>query len=489
ELRPDDYQRVQQYLNEAQIQLQTLRLGDAIATARRAEALVRQASGDALRTWAQQSIKQAEAAIGDATAADADINAPQLLKEARDEAEQASKLFASAEPLYATKRFAEATAKYLEAKNLAVESADQARRGKFRLIDEAEAAVVEARAYGAWRASLEELTNAIMVLNDAKEAMAGGRYQISHQLARKAIAQASKLTASSKDMAFRERLGILDSLITEATRAGGRYFRAQELAALQRDIARLREQHAPRVYDTNARHVAEMETRLQDMLKGMPDIVSAWVGSQSDRIAALEKEGVPPTFSPRISEARKFLRFAELDYKRGKYRTAYTNLLVGRRLVDALQSDHDQEAYCRSARDVLDEFKDAMDEFKQYLSLDPKTLVGLTRGNQGDRQFVAIAGHAKPPDFRQRVEAIITKVQAIKVPAVTKTLHSDLTDMLNTARTAAIYYERLMVLSEFDQATRYDIIKKAYDLMEMVRNRKADLEKALLPRTVEAEKI
>jgi len=481
ELRPDDYQRVQQYLIEAKSQLETTRLKDAILTAQRAENLIREASQESARTWATQTLKQADTALAIAKQSGADIHAAQLLREAGEDASQAGKAFASAEDLIGQKKFDDATKKFVEAKNLAVQSAEGAQRAKFRLIDDADAAVVEARSYGAWRHQLPAMTEAILVLNQAKEEMAAGRYDQSHKMAKRAAEEAAKITNASKGETFRTRLGVVDSLVNEATRTGGRYYEPTLLASLAREIDKMREQYNPEAFDSSDKKVIEIETRLQGILETMPNVVAEWIRHQNERLATVEKSEIPPNFAPRISDAKKFLNYAELDFKHGKYRNSYANMVSARRLVDELEKNQAEAEYSRSVREVLDELKQAMTEFDHYLSLDPKTLLGLIHGPQGDSQFVAIAGKAKPADFRQRIDGLIVKLQAIKAPAGMARIHQETTEMLHSARAAAINYERLSVLGEFDEPTKREIIQRAYDLIQTVRNRRVELEKELLP--------
>lgn len=489
ELRPEDYQRAQGYINEARLQLTTKRLIDSIHTAQRAAEVSRQGAQDASRIWATQAIKEGNDSLGDAQQAGADIYAAELLRRASEDEVQANKMFESADALLGQKKFDEATQKFLEAKTLAVQAAEGAHRAKFRNIDEAEAAVVEARSYGGWREQLGLLTDAVISVDQAKEAMAAGQFLKSQQLAKKAADQANKVTGLSKNGTFAKRLEVVDGLLNEATRSGGRYYEAKLLTTLVHEVDKVREQYNPQQFDSNAKQVAEIESKLQGILDAMPGVVSDWIRRQNERIAAVEKSDVPPTFAAKISDARKFFRFAELDFKQGKYRSSYENMLVGRRILDELETDRAETEYRRAGREVFDSLQQAMQDFDQFLSLNPKMLTALARGSDGDRQFVAIAGKASPADFRARLDSLLVKVQGLQPPSTMNEFHKELVTMLSTARAAAIYYERLTVLKEFDVATRKDIIQKAYDLMNDVRARRAELEKELLPRSVETQKI
>ncbi|MCX8036437.1 MAG: DUF4398 domain-containing protein [Candidatus Sumerlaeia bacterium] len=482
ELRPEEYQRAVQAVNEARLQLQTTRLLDAIQTAERAETIIRQAAQDAARMWAGEALKNASNTLADALRAGADINAPQMLNDAKEDLAQAEKLYASAEELLGQRQFDEARNKYLEAKTLAVQAGEGATRAKFRLIDEAEAAIVEARSYGAWRSQLEQMTEATLMLDQAKEAMAQGRFEQSDRLARKAHESAQKICNASKGEAFRARLQVIEDLLSQVTNTGGRYFDAANLAAMTNAADQLREQYDPRLFDTQSKQVIELETRLQNTLETMPNMVEEWLKRQNARIAQIESGVIPPTFAPRISEAKKFLRFAEIDYKRGRYRTAYTNVLVARRLVDELVTERAESEYRRNVRAIFDDLKQAMTDFDHFLSLPPATLAGLTRSASGDAQFVAIAGRAKPQDFRQRVDQIMVNAQSLQPPPTMREFHDRVMEMINTARASAIHYERLLILGEFDDATKREIITKAWDLMQSVRSRRVELEKALEPR-------
>jgi len=101
----------------------------------------------------------------------------------------------------------------------------------------------------------------------------------------------------------------------------------------------------------------------------------------------------------------------------------------------------------------------------------------------GENQFIVIAGKAKPADFRRRIESLLVKLQAVKPPESMKQVHAQVLEVIQTARTAAIYYERMTAIGEFDELTKREIINKACDLMRTVQDRRAELEKSLLPRT------
>ncbi|KPK71720.1 MAG: hypothetical protein AMJ84_05755 [Acidithiobacillales bacterium SM23_46] len=489
QLRPDDYQRAQQLINEATQQLITTRLKDAILTAERAATLARQASRDAARIWALEELKQGESLLADSRQSGADIHSVQMVREADEDLTQAGQVLAAADALLGQKKFEEARAKYIEAKDLAVQAGEGAVRAKFRLVDEGEAAIVEARSYQGWRHQLPQLTETILALDRSKEAMAAGDYELSHQLARRAAAEAEKITAASKNTAFHKRLEVVDSLVAEATRTGGRYYQPGPLASLARELDRLREQYRSRTFDSNAEQVAEIEAHLQGMVETMPNVVAQWIGHQRERLTAIEQSDIPPTFEPQISEAKKFLRFAEMDFKRGKYRRSYTNLIAARRVVDEMASNQAEVEYHRSVREILEDLNQAMTDFDHFLSLEPKMLWGMTKGAWGERQFIAIAGRASPAEFRERIDSIMVKLQAAQAPVSMEMVHREMTEMLRVARFAAINYERLLVLSEFDEKTRREIIQKAYDSIQDVRNRRAELEKSLLPRSVATQKI
>jgi len=484
ELRPEEYQRVQQYLIEAKNKLETTYLREAILTAQNAEALIRQAAQEAARMWATQTRKQSDTALADAKQSGADIYAAQLLRSAHEDADQAAKAFSAAEELIGQKKFDEATKRFMEAKNLAVTAGEGAHRAKFRLIDDAEAAVVEARSYGAWRHQLPAMTDAVLMFNKSKEAMSAGKFDESHLMAKGAAGKAAEVTAASKNVSFLKRLGVMGELVTSATQSGGRYYEPTLLASLSRDIIHLREQYNPDMFDSTDKKATEIESRLQKLVEAMPDVVAEWIRRQNERLLAVEKAEIPPTLAPRISDARKFLNYAMLDFKKAKYRNSYLNMLTAWRIVDELETDRAEAEYGRPVREVLDELKQAMTEFDHYLSLNPKTLIGLTKGGGADRQFVAIAGRAKPADFRQRIDSLLVKLQAIKAPPAMAKFHQEMTEMLNSARLAAMNYEKLSVLGEFDEPTRREIIQKAYDLIQSVRTRRAELEKELLPRSI-----
>lgn len=489
QLRPDDYQRASEYINEAVLSAKGENLKDAVYTARQASDLARRASRDAARIWASQTIAGAQTSLADARQTGAEVYAARILNDADEDLAQSKQAVADAESLMGQEKFEEARAKYMQAKDLAILAGEGAVRAKFRLIDELDGAIVEARAYGAAQYDLSGLTDAILVLNRSKEAMAANQYDLSHELALAGTAKARKITAVSKNKGFHTRLELVDQLIAEATESGGRYYNPQLLASLARDVNKLRVQYDSGTFDSSDREATEIESRLQGLIDNMPNLVGQWLANQRERLDTIAGGDLPPTHEPRISEAKRFLRYAEMDFKRGKYRSSYSNLLRGRRLIDELAGDQAEIAYRRQVRVVLNDLAAALADFDHVLSLTPKTLHGMTRAAWGDKQFIAIAGRSGPEDFRQKIDTMLVTLQAIEAPARMQHYHQNMMEMMSEARMAAIHYERLSVLSEFDPPQQREIIQKAHDLIEKVRNRRAELEASLLPPSVAKQKI
>ena len=68
-------------------------------------------------------------------------------------------------------------------------------------------------------------------------------------------------------------------------------------------------------------------------------------------------------------------------------------------------------------------------------------------------------------------------------------LHRELLYVMEKTRQAAINFEKLLILDEFDQTTVNKIIDRAYDLMSNVRNRQEILSERLLHEGTTTQKI
>lgn len=479
ELQPEAYLQVQTLINEARRQREATDLAKSIETAQTAATRILRASQEAAMIWADQTGEEANVALAEARKVGADIYAAQLLNDAGEDAGQAGRLYASAQDLLGEQKYAEARDKFMEAKDLSLRASESATRAKFRLIDEAEAAIVEARSYEAWRTNLPGLTEAVLTLDASRDAMAAGDYPNSHELAQEAQAEALKITKEAKTTTLERRLEVLDELIAESTNSGGRYFQPQVLAGLMRELDRLRTQYDPATFDSSAATVDEIESHLQEMVDSMPNVVAEWLRIQNEKLTAVAESDIPPTFEPRIVEARKFLRFADLDYQRGKYRSAYQNLLIGRRLVDELSDGQESEVYREHVGQLLTDLDEGLRSFDHYLSIKPATLKGMTKGPEGDERFVAIAGRFTPAQFRERIEQLMLRQQAVHVPESMQEFHDEVDVMLRTAREAAIKFERLGIYTELSTGERSRLIDDAFRLIKEMRNQRNMLENTL----------
>jgi hypothetical protein len=481
ELKAQDYGRAEQLVNQSRKLLENSQLRDARLMAQHAEQLILEASRDSATAWAQDQMRAAQDRLAQAQATGADLHSAQLYNEASEDYTQAREAFAAGESLRGQQRYAESRDKYNQARILAGQAADQGNRAQFRLIEDAQNEIVEARAYDAPRTNLSELTQAILLLDQSRQAMDGKRFEESHRLARNAQALAARLTRSSKRDVFQRRLDAAQALVDEASRNGGRYYQPTVLAGLTRELDGLRQQYSDTTFDSNSQSLARVETRLQGLLDASPNVVADLIEAHRQRIAEVEKGKVPPADVPRVEDARRYLRYAEIDYKHGNYRTSYVNLLNSRRLVGGLEGDQAMKEYKDTVQTALTDLQNAMKDFDQMLSLRPNVVVGMMKGAWGDRQGIAVAGRSGAQTYRERIDEVYRRIQTVQPPASMTAYHRRLKQLFRTASESAFTYEKITALGEFDKDQRRGIIETAYDQTQQVRRMIADLEKELVP--------
>ncbi len=466
EFQKSELEKARILLKQAEDALQAQRLKPAVETALKAASVASEASREAARLWAQQTLKKADEAIARAENAGANAYAAEQLDEAK-------RFYASAQNLFKSENS-------LEGKDVALRAIRKANNAFYKNVITAETAINEAKSYDGWKYKYKTLSQAIVDSKLARESIERGDYFSSSAYAEKATLEARKVVRESKKEAFKNRVANISSTMDGAMHSGVNYFQVKDAKKVYHKLADLEEQFTLSKYDYVSFELDKLEADLHRLVTSTPDALKEILSEQRKRLAH-QRQTDAVDFAPDLMEsAERYLRYAKIDFDKKRFSQSYRNLRSAVNDLNEIDRRLALQAYSQDATRILEDLSDAMDKFRPVLDLGPQVLERFSQGPNGKGQFISIACKMKPGKFRNIVSELYQKARLIKAPESVQATHKDLIDMLNDAQMSAIYFERLIILDEYKPQARREIIKKAYAFIQKVKERRSDIQKALL---------
>ena len=186
-------------------------------------------------------------------------------------------------------------------------------------------------------------------------------------------------------------------------------------------------------------------------------------------------------FDPEVVEkAEGYLTYTMEDLDKKKYASSYRYLRKGITLINDIDVQREEEVYRREAAEILDTLSAAIMGFSQVLRLGPDVLMRLAFGPQGQSQYISLTGGEAPIKFRGRMDELVEAISILKPPPTKRALHKEVVHTVKNARLAAIYFEKLLILDEFDRATIKEIITKGFTIIDDVKRRQDEVRSAFL---------
>jgi len=140
------------------------------------------------------------------------------------------------------------------------------------------------------------------------------------------------------------------------------------------------------------------------------------------------------------------------------------------------------EDYAEQANEILDSLDNALYRFQSVLNLGPKAVEGFSKGSNKEIYSISISGGMAPDQFRLAVSELYEKSRLIKFPPGAELVHANFVDMINDIRLASVYFDKMIILNEFDDDSRHEIIYKAFDYIKSAKQKRSDLQKTFLVR-------
>jgi hypothetical protein len=470
EFQKTELERAQKLLNDSQQAIEVQKLKPAVETALEAAKVAREASAKSSQLWCEQVLQEAQTAITDSEDAGS-------LNYAAEELDEAKRFYLSAQNLYKGEN-------YLEAKDVALRSAQKARDALFKKIITAETAINEAKSYNGWKYRYALLSQAIVDAKLARQFMEKKIYFSSSTFAENATLEAREVVRESQKAAFSERIASISSDMDKALHSGVNYYQTDEIKQIYRQLADIQEEFSLQKFDYLSAKLDKLEADLERLIATTPEVLEKIIADQQDRLVR-QKETEAIDFAPDlIEEAERYLRYAKIDFDNQKFTQSYRDIRQALNNLNEVDRRININSYAERAGEILKELNQAMIEFDDVLSLGPDALKYFTQDITGKGQYVSISGRMQPDEFRNLVTKLYHKAKQMEVPQSTSNLHKDFVDMLNDVRMASLYFEKLIILDEYKPESRQEIIEKAFALIEKAKEKRSILHETFINQEV-----
>ncbi|MBX3730108.1 MAG: hypothetical protein KF858_13070 [Candidatus Sumerlaeia bacterium] len=460
----DELRDVESLIEEAGRELQGQRLKLAVENANRAIELARAAQAKAGRMAAEEALQTAEAKLQRASNAGANLYAGREMEDAR-------KLQGSARALLAG-------ADFTKAEELAVSASERADQAFYKKINEAEAAIADAKAVGGWEHDNRNLSQASASVREARSAIEAGSYDDSARLADGARSRAESVARSTRSNNFQQARQRIVANLEEGRQQGINYFQVQDSVEIRQRLAELESQWSIDRYDHIMAEMMKLEGRLRGTLDTTGDTVLLVADQQTKRLDALVETGVIDYSADLVQRSRDNLKYALIDYRKGQYKSAHSALDRAIKDIDEIQRRRDQEDYANAVQALFVDYAQSQHAFRNVLALDPAELKALAFGSaRTPTSMVAISGQATPADFRFNVERLYSTALRIKPPAGLEKVHESVVTAFNEGRIAALHFEKLIVLNEMRPAEAERLINAGYERINASNRMVTDLQR------------
>ncbi len=468
EYQKSELERARQLLGEAEAALESLNLKPAVEIALEAANVASKASETSARTWCEQSIESARAAIERAEQAGAMNYAGEHMDEAR-------RFFDSAGMLHES-------GNYLEGKNVAIRAEEKAIEAFYLNVTAAETAINQAKSYNAWKYRHKDIADAIVNARVARNALDRGDYTFSADYASRARNQAEAALKASQKMAFKERLsGILEGMDT-AMKSGANYFQASDTKTLYAQLTEIQQRFDPENFDQTASEMDRLDADVERLVSTTPEVLNVIITQQSARLDQQMQTRAAEFASETLKMVADKLKYARMDFDNKRYSNSYRELQGAIEQLDEVENKLDLDRYSVQMGQILDDLNDAIYKFRHVLELGPDAIERFTEGPAGKGQYITIAGQLKPYEFRAIVSDLLLKAGNLDVPAGAGEIQDAFIEVLSDIHLASADFEKLVILDEFTPAARVDIIRRAFRIMTQANKKRSDLQNAFYRR-------
>ncbi|MCC5877804.1 MAG: hypothetical protein JJU11_16410 [Candidatus Sumerlaeia bacterium] len=446
--RADLLKQVEDLIERAEGYRQRQELRLAVETAQRAETLAIQAEREAAQLSSQEQIEFASRMLVDAQAAGASLYA------GRD-VEQARRLLAQSRALFSSEN-------YVQAETLARSSHRRAEAALYKRIDDAEAELATAIAVGGWEYDDRRLADANSRIREAIQRLRERRYEESERLAGESQVIAARLTHDARNHNFSERVRRIKSNLREGESKGLNFFQPEESIAIRHRLHDLENQFSQENYELVMTEIELIEGRLREVLEGTDPLVTTVASQQERRLDHLVQLGAARYSSVEVAHARDNLRFALLDYRRGLYKAAHSNLDNAIKTINVIEGRYRHQAYAAELTELFNEFDEMKRQFSVYLTRGPEEVRNLALSTESGTRALSFSSAMSPTEFREKSERLYVLAQEIEVPRGMEAIHESAIEAFGNVQLAALGFEKFVILDRMDRRTATEHVTQTY---------------------------
>ncbi|MCX7046790.1 MAG: HEPN domain-containing protein [Candidatus Sumerlaeota bacterium] len=412
------------------------------------------------------------------------------------------KALAAGANAYAAQEISDAQARFAQAVNLSREKdfvdARIAAEGVwqvafdalYKYLREADDAIATARMYRGWDFKNEDVTQAIIWAQNARDALENGKYEDSAFLARQAVNLSKKITQFSRERDFRIRTAELKKIINMSLRTGAGFFQPKELREMIEELYKLDENFTVAKYDDYSARLAKLQGRVDTTVNSTPQAMQKLLVQWRNYLEELERLGAMKRMPYDLKMARWILEQADMDFRHNRYAKSYESLLKGIRIANTIADDLSDETFKGEASDMVKEISNALFAFRGLLEYNPNQLIPLLTGfnargrliamtgmrpnivymwENGSRQVLSRTESYDASQFSERVTELYTKALTLRPPATLKHIHRKMIETLQDAAMAGQSFQKFLFIDEFSPKQQQEIIRAAYDYADKTR--------------------
>lgn len=463
--KSDEHNEAQELKNSAATALANSELKKAVELAEVAKAKALAAAKDAQRLAAEDEMENARSRIRRANDAQANFYATKELDDAKE-------LLKSAENHFTQES-------YSVARGIAVAAAEKADRAFYKLIDEADAAINEAKTAGGWELNRPALAEAIGKNDEARRVMELGQYSESASLADSARKKALSVAVQSKLANYDTQVSRITENLEQGRLQGITMFQVEDAIEIKQQLVNIQDQFDRRNlsnYEFVMNELTKLEAQLRNALDTTEEKVYKVIDGQYAELDELVAAGATVYAGPLVDGARRGLKNAQISFRNKLYKTAHADLSQAISNIREIRRRYEQEQYVEAVREIFADLTQVERNFDSVLSRGAVMLKKLAQGDHGRGRNINMTSVFTPAKFREEVEKIYSRVLVMNPPVNHQKTHQEVVGALNEARLAALTFEKMAIFDQMRQDEAEQTIDRAYEYLYSARKRISSLQ-------------
>lgn len=463
--KSDEYNEALRLKELAKALVGTGELKRAVELAESAKEKALAALKDAQRLAAEDEMENARSRIRRANEAEANYYATKELDDAKQ-------LLKSAENHFVQESFT-------VARGIAIAAAEKADHAFYKLIDDADAAINEAKTAGGWELNRPVLAEAIGKNDEARRIMELGQYAQSATLADTARKRALSVAHQSKLANYNNLVKRINKNLERGRLQGVTMFQVEDAIEIKQNLVQIEDQFDRRGlgnYEFVMNELTKLEARLRNALDTTEEKVFKVIDGQYAELNQLVEAGATIYAGALVDNARGGLKNAQISFRNKLYKTAHADLSQAISSIREIRRRYEQDQYVAQVREIFADLTLAERNFDSVLSRGAVMLKKLAQGDHGRGRKITISSVYSPNKFREEVEKIYSRALIMHPPADQQRTHQEVVSALNEARLAALTFEKMVIFDQVRQEEAEQTIDRAYDYLYSARKKISSLQ-------------